>query len=818
MDFYADVKHALRALIKNPGFSSVALIALALGIGANTAIFSVVNTVLLKPLTYPDPDRIVQFLLTVPGHSVLGCSATEFNILRQQTSVFEDVSAYDSGGAGMNLTGGAFPEQIHSIRASADYFRLFGAPIIYGRAFSAAEDSPGAGHFAMISYGLWRRRFGGDPGIVGRTISLGGEPYTVTGIVGTSFVTEPAADVWIPFQINPNSTDQGHTFVAAARLRPGVTLAEAISELQLAARQFREKFPGVKGPQDGFSVELLRDAVVSEVRSSLLVLAAAVGFVLLIACANVANLLLVRATGRRREIVIRAALGAGRERLFRQLLTESVVLFLLGGGLGLILGTVGVRALLAMNPGNIPRIGPSGAAVALDWRVLAFTVGISFVTGILFGMIPALDASKADLSTMLKEGGGRSGSSFRQNKMRSILVVSETALALILLVGAGLLIRTFVALRSVDPGFDPHNVLTLRMSLSGPRFQSTPGVAQLVRDAVQRLDALPGVDSAGSTCCLPLEGGPGLPFMVEGRPLGGNPSHGRGGWSSVSPDYFRVLKIPILRGRGFSDRDDAAAPPVVIVNQAMVQQVWPKENPLSARLLIGKGMGPVFEDVERQVVGVVGDVHDSGLSRNPGPTMYLPVSQVPDKITALSSQVYPIAWVVRTRVEPHSVIAEVENQLREASADLPVGRIRTMNEIMVQSTASANFNMLLLTIFAVSALVLAAIGIYGLMAYSVRERTQEIGIRMALGAGAENVRNMVVLQGMRLTLAGIGLGAAAALGLTKLMASFLFRVKSWDPIVFITVPVVLTAVALFAVWIPAYRATRVDPVIAIRCD
>jgi putative ABC transport system permease protein len=817
-----DIRFAFRMLHKSPGFTAVAVLTLALGIGANTAIFSVVDAVLLKPLTYPRPNRIVQLLLTHSGHAAIGCSPTEFNILRQQGSALEDVSGYESGSAGMDLTGGALPEQIHAIRVTVDYFRLFGAPIIQGRTFTAQEDQPNAGHFAVMSYGLWQRRFGGDPGIVGKAISLDSQPYTVTGIVGPGFVgpgfVAAPVDVWIPFQIDPNSSDQGHTFVAAARMRPGVTLAQAISELQLAAIQFRQKFPGVKGPQDGFSAELLQDAMVSGIRSSLLVLLGAVSFVLLIACANVANLLLVRATARRREIAIRAGLGAGRNRLVRQLLTESVVLFFIGGGLGLILGMTGVRALLAMSPGNIPRVGPDASTVTVDWRILVFTVGFSLVTGIVFGMIPALDASRADVSATLNESGLRSGASIRQNKARALLVISETALALILLVGAGLLIRSFVALRAVDPGFDPHNVLTLRMSLTGPRFQTTSGVAQLVRDSVERLDSLPEVVSAGSTCCLPLEGGPGLPFIVIGRPLGNSPSHGRGDWASVSPDYFNVLGMPILRGRGFSERDDAAAPPVVIVNQAMARQVWPNEDPLNARLLIGKGMGPVFKDVERQVVGIVGDVHDAGLNRNPGPAMYLPVSQVPDAITALSARVYPIAWVVRTRVEPQSLVTEVENELRAASGGLPVGRIRTMDEILVQSTASASFNMLLLTIFAVSALALAAIGIYGLMAYSVRQRRQEIGIRMALGATQGNVRTMVVLQGMRLALIGVGLGIVAAFGLTRLMTSFLFGVKTWDPMVFAIVPIVLSAVALFAVWIPAYHATRVDPVIAIRYE
>ena len=815
--FIKDVKYSLRMFVQSPGFTLAAVGALALGIGANTAIFSVVNTVLLKPLAYPDADRMVQFLLTSPQGSGPGASATKFNVWRQQTAVFQDVAAYDFGGPGLNLTGGAYPEQIQGIHVTKDYFHLFGAPVAMGRTFTAEEDLPHGGHVVVLSNGLWKRRFGGDPNMVGKSISLGGDAYIVVGILGAGFASDPVADVWIPFQFDPNSTDQAHYFFAAGRLKPGVTLGMAKAALQIAADQFRRKYPAAMGPKGGFSVQPLQDAIVSDVRSSLLVLVGAVSFVLLIACANVANLLLVRATGRKREMAIRAALGAGRRRIVRQLLTESVMLAAVGGALGLALGSVGVRALLTLNT-DIPRIGEHGSAVTMDWRVLAFTVAVSLFTGVLFGLIPAIDASRVDLSATLKESGGRSGTGFRQNKARSLLVISETALALILLIGAALLIRSFVALRSVNPGFDAHNVLTMQMSLTGPRFEKTAGVAQLVRDAVERIKAVPGVVTAGSTCCLPLEGGFGLPFSVVGRPVTDANSNNGAGWMTISPGYYDVFKIPVIRGRAFNDRDDGAAARVVIINQAMARKFWPKGDPLTDRIIIGQGVGPEFDEPPRQIVGVVGDVRDGGLNRDPGPMMYIPVAQVNDGITALNNRIGPISWIIRTRGTPQSMGATIQNELRQASGGLPTARVRSMDEVVVRSTARADFNMLLLTIFACSALLLAAIGIYGLMAYSVQQRTQEIGIRMALGAESRTVRNMVVLQGMRLTLVGVVVGIAAAFFVTRLLASFLFGVTTWDPLIFVTVPLLLSLVALFAVWLPARRAIRIDPVVALRYE
>jgi putative ABC transport system permease protein len=817
--FLKDLKHSLRMFLQSPGFTIAAIAALALGIGANTAIFSVVNAVILKPLTYPDPDRIALFLLTSPQGSGPAASVPKFNLWREQTSIFQDVSAYDFGGPGLNLTGGAYPEQIKGIHVTADYFRLFGAPIEQGRTFTAEEDLPHGPHVVVISDGLWRRRYGADPHMIGKIMELGGEPYTVIGIVGPGFNFDPPSDVWIPFQFDPNSTDQAHYFLAAGRLKPGVTLDQAKAQLKLTADQFRRKYPGgALGPKDSFSVQPLQDAIISDVRTSLWVLIAAVTLVLLIACANVANLLLVRATGRRREIAIRAAIGAGRGRLIRQLLTESVLLSVVGGVLGLVLGIIAVRALLAINPGNIPRIGEHGTAVTLDWHVLAFTLGVSLFTGILFGLIPALDASRADLSATLKESGGRTCSGFRQNKARSLLVISEMSLAIVLLIGAALLIRSFIALRSVNPGFDPHHVLTMEMSLTGSRFEKTAGVAQLVHDGVERLHSLPGVIAAGTTCCMPLEGGFGLPLIIVGRPLTNGPAHGGGGWRTVSPRYFDVFKIPLVRGRFFNERDDGASAPVVIINQALARQFWPKGDPLSDRLLIGKGVGPEFEEPPRQIIGIVGDTRDAGLNSNPQPIMYIPVSQVPNGVTALNARIGPILWIIRTQADPHSLSSAVQKQLRQASGGLPVAHVRSMDEVVVHSTAREDFNMLLLTIFGCSALLLAAIGIYALMAYSVQQRTQEIGIRIALGAESADVRNLVVFQGMQLALIGVAVGIAAAFGLTRLIASLLYGVKTWDPVTFTTVPILLGVVALFAVWLPARRATRIHPVDALRYE
>ena len=815
-DLWNDVKHSLQMFVKSPGFTIAAVSALALGIGANSAIFTVVNAVLLRPLTYPDADRIVAIELTGPDGNAAIASIPKFHVYEQQSSIFSDVAAYDFSGPGFNLTGDR-PEQIHGIHVTEAYFRLVGAPVMLGRTFTRQEDLPNGGHVVVLSYGLWQRRFGGNVTVVGKSLPLGGEPYTIVGVLGKDFNSDPEADVWLPFQFEPVSTNQGHFFQAAGKLRPGVTLKQANAQMKLAWQQYLRAYPQAN-PQGGFAVEPLRDSIIGDSRKSLLVMLGAVSLVLLIACANVANLLLVRATGRRREFAIRTALGAGRARIIRQLLTESVLLSLSGGVLGLVLGFSGVRALLAVSPAGLPRIGEDGSAIGMDWRVLGFTLAVSLLTGILFGLFPAFSVSRTDLNSSLKESSNRSGTGFRQGKTRAVLVVTEVALAMVLLIGSALLIRTLIALRGVNPGFDSHNVLTLEMAVSSVRFEKTAAFAQLSREGRDRLKAIPGVEDAATSCCLPIQGQFGLPFNIVGRAVEKGKDNPGAGWMNASPDYYRLFKIPVLRGREFTEQDTAAAPLVVLINEALAKQYFPNQNPVGQQIIIGKGVGPVFDEPARQIIGVVGSVHDGGLGRDPGPLMIVPDAQMTDGMTKLNSSFVPTRWMVRTHGDPHQAAASAAEQLRIASGGFPVARVRTMDEVVIRSTSGESFRMLLLTIFGAVALVLAAIGIYGLMAYSVEQRTQEMGIRMALGADRDTIRKLVVWQGMRLTIAGVVVGVGAAFGLTRLIASFLFGVKSWDPAVFVSVPVILAAVALAAVWLPATRASKLDPMRALHVE
>ncbi|HTR38038.1 MAG TPA: ABC transporter permease [Bryobacteraceae bacterium] len=827
-DLLRDLKRSARALRESPAFTLAALAALALGIGANTAVFSVVNTVLLKPIAAPQADRIVQFVMNYGTIASPGGSAHHFYFWGQQQSLFRDVSALRL--ELLNFAGLGEPQQIPAARVSAGFFRLFGASPVEGRVFDSDEDRPGGPHVAVLSYGLWAGRFGRDPAILGRTVPLSGELYTVVGVMARGFDSEQFDEppqVWIPYQMDPNSTDGDCYCRVVGRLQPGMTLDVANARLKALAQQFRRAFPGQMVSRMSFSVQSLRNAMVGDVRPLLMILAVAVTFVLLIACTNVAGLLLVRGNAQRREIAVRSALGASRGRLIRQLLTESLMLSLAGGAFGLVIGLAGIRAILGLYPGNpllaplnmihIPRIGENGSAVSLDWRVLAFTLSISLFTGVLFGLIPAFQASRVDLVRDLKESSGRTGSGLRQNKTRSLLVAGEIALALILLIGAALLIRSSMDLQNVDPGFDSHNVLIMQMSLAGTRFERTVDIDRLVRGGVRSIRALPGVTAAAVSCCVPLETVWQNFFIVQGRPLAGR-FHGIAGWTFVSPEYFQAFHIPILRGREFTERDNASAPGVVVINETMARIVWPHGDPLMDRLLLGRGMRPEYDkDPIRQIVGIVGDVRAIGLNREPRPEMYVPIAQLPDGINALNLRLLPIAWIVRTSVEPHSLSSAIEGQLRKGTGQ-PVARVRSMAEVMEQSTARTQLNMLLMTIFGCSALLLAAIGIYGLIAYSVQQRTQEIGIRLALGAEESSVRKMVIVQGMRLALIGAAIGLIASFELTRFLASFLFGVKPWDPVVFASVPITLCAVALLAVWLPARRATRIDPIVALRYE
>jgi predicted permease len=813
-----DLRFALRVMKSNPGFTAIALTALALGIGANTAIFTVVDAVLLKPLPYPHPERIVRLGRKYPDGFGDSNSIPKYMVWRHN-DVFDAMTIYTQSGPALNLGAGDRPNDVKAGTVSRDYFQVFGVAPMMGRSFSEAEDLPGGPPATVISYSMWQTRLGGERNIIGQTILLNKKPYTVVGVMPQGFQSQPEGlDLWTALQADPQSTNQGHYLAVAARLKPDVTIEQAQAEMKVVGEQFRRLNPEWMDKAETVGVRPMREAMVGDARLELLVLEGAVGFVLLIACANVANLLLARAAVRQREFAIRAAVGASRGRVLRQLLTESVLLAGLGGVAGLVLGTWGVRALLALVPGEIPRITDVNGAVqtpALDVSVAVFTLGVAVLTGILFGLFPALHASNPDLAGSLKEGG-RSGAGRRHAFIRSSLVVLEMALSLVLLIGAALLIRTFVGLHSVNPGLDPHHVLTLQTSMAGGSYPTTARVDAFATQVKQRLETLPGVVAAGSSLMLPMENDVDMPFNIPGKTPPKGKYEGDEQWRSVSGDYFKVFNIPLLHGRLFSERDKGNTAPAVIINETMAKKYWPNSDPLGQSIIIGQGLGPQFADRPRQIVGIVDSVCETGLGQGKVSVMYIPQSQAPQGVTELANSVIPLSWEIRTAGDPTAMRTVIEREFRAVDGLIPISHVRTMDQVMAASIGRQSFNMTLLSVFAGIALLLASIGIYGLMAYSVEQRAHEIGIRMALGAGRGAVLRLVVFQGMRLTLVGLALGLAGAFGLTRLLGHLLFGVHSSDPVTFAAVAAALALVAALATYLPGRHAAALTPTQTLR--
>ena len=817
-DFLRDIRYGLRQLRQKPGFAAVAIVTLALGIGANTAIFTVVNAVLLRSLPYPQSGRIVDIL----PRPCCADSVPMFTFWEQNNPGFEDLTAYgDQAYAAINLNGGDRPEMVEARKVSANYFRLFGAKPILGRTFGADEDRPGRPSALVMGYGLWQRRFGGDPAILGKAIVLGGASRTVVGVLSPGFKPYPPTEVWIPLQADPSSTDQAHVLMVAGRLPSGVTAAQANSWMEVIGNRYAQAYPEQIG--DGrLQVIPMQEEVTASLRPLLLILMGAVGLVLLIACANVANLLLAHGAGREREIAVRTALGAGRARIVRQLLTENVVIVLGGGALGLALGSSGVRALLAVAPRNAYSSGnllaPQMAWTSgLDSWAAGFAFLVAAVTGVLFGLFPAVRLSRTDLASSLKESGGRTGVGVRHTRTRNALVAAEVAIAFVLVCGALLLIRSFVALRSRSLGIEPKNVLTMAVSLAGPGYSKALDVDRLARQAVSGIEEIPGVESAAMASALPLWGGMDMVFDIPGRPPA-KPHEHTGGveWRIVSPQYFEVLRIPLLSGRLLHGQESRRT---VVISRAMAREYWPNSNPVGQAIIIGPGLGPAYEEGPAEVVGIVGDVRYWALDQPWLATMYQTPLQVPDATLAVVNGQWPDAIIVRTRpgVAPMGVSQRVQQLLLNREG-LAVTEVRTMEQVAVDSTSGQRFALLLMGTFAAMALLLGAIGLYGVLSCSVAERTHEIGVRVALGARRGNVLRLIAGQALRLTLIGLVMGILGAFALTRVLSALLFGVKPTDPLTFALVALGLVTVALFACYIPARRATRVDPVVALRAE
>jgi len=808
-----DLRYAFRQLIKAPSFTIVAILTLALGIGACTAIFSVVNTVLLRPLDYPNADRLVTIRENqLPKFPEFSVSPPNYIDWEKQTKSYEYLAAYT--GATLNLTGEGEPQRLIGSKVTAHYFDVYGVKPVLGRMLLPEEDAAGKNHVVVLSYGLWQRVFGGARDVVGRSVQLNGEPYEIVGVAPHGFdptgwpnITRSAGafpmDFWTPMAFKPEETANdrraSHYLVVVGRLKPGVTIAQARAELEMTATQLAKQYPD-SNKGWGIFMMPLQDYSVRDVKPALYMLLGAVGCILLIACANLANLLLARATARHREISIRAALGASRGRIIRHLLIESVLLAIGGGAAGVVLATWGLDALLALAPTNLPRSGE----IRLDSGILLFSLALSIATGLLFGIAPAWLAARTDVSEALKQGTRGSTEGGIRGRLRGALVVSEVALALVLLGGAGLLARSFIQLARVDPGFNPENATTMRVSLPQNKY-ATPEQRIAFADAlVERVKELPGVQAVGLTDSMPLVGDYVLGFNIEGRPAVDRGELPRLNHAVVAPDYFRAMGIRLVRGRVFTPQDDARAPRVCLVNETLARQFFPNEDPIGKRINITTGI-----DAWREIVGIVGDIKQHGVDQTTTNQAYEPFAQI-----SYSS----LILVIRTKGSATPLLGALRAAVHEVDKDQAVGAIRPLEDVVADTIARQRFATTLLTVFSVVALMIAAVGIYGVMAYNVAQRTGEFGIRMALGAQQGDVLRLVLKQGGKLIGLGLIIGLLATLAASRALDSMLFNISAYDPLTLASITLLLAAVALIACFFPANRATKVNPIEALRTE
>ncbi len=813
-----DIRYGWRVLRKSPGFTVVAVLVLALGIGANTAIFSVVNAVLLRPLPFQDSGRLVDVWhvpppKSFPGMTTFAVSPANFLDWRSQNDVFEGMSAYGFGR--YTLTGTGHPEALITVVVSHGFFSILRAQPLLGRVFLAGEDQPGHDHEVVLSYAMWRSRYGANPGIVGKNVELNGESFSVVGVMGPGFefpiVTDPnyRPQMWKPlaWSDQERAIRDNHNYSVVARLKPGVTLKQAQAEMNTISNRLAQQYPADDKGWGAIAIPL-RDDLVGDVKPALLILLGAVAFVLLIACANVANLVLAKTLARRKEIAIRTALGASRRRVLQQVLSETVLLAVAGGALGLVFAHFGVILIVKFLAQQLPR----STEIGLDGWVLVFTLGISLLTGLAAGLLPALRLTRGDVNQALKQGLGRTSSESGGNRTRSVLVVCEVALSLMLLIGAGLLIRSLWMLRNVNPGFDPNRVLTMTVSIPRTKFPVPAQQISFFDRVLQGVRTLPGIESAGLIDSLPLTGGGShQPFAIEGRPAVPMAEQPEVNVRVISPGYMSAMRIPVVRGRDIDDSDVAGRPGAVLISQSMARQFWPNEDPIGKHITLY-----FFPSVTRAVVGIVGDVKEDALNQTrPTAALYFPLAQVSPPNTG-EWHSFGMTLAVRTSMDPSTTVSAISNSVHEVDSDVPLLNTMTMGDMVSDSLSPQRFTMLLLAAFAGLALLLAAVGIYSVLSYAVRRRVREIGIRMALGAQLSDVLHMVVLEGMKPTLIGVLIGLACALALGRVLSSVLYGVSARDMVTFGTVSLLLTAVGFVASIIPAYRATRVDPMRTLR--
>jgi predicted permease len=801
-----DAGYALRSLVKEPGFAAAAALTVALGVGANTAIFSIVNAVLVRALPYPEPDRLMVVTRKYASGEFGGQTSRRFLAFREHLRSFEALGATD-GPSGVNLASGGDAEHVRALGVSHEYFPVFGVRPLLGRSFNADDDAAGSADVAVLSHELWARRFGSDPEIVGSGIVLGGRPYTVVGVMPAGFRAMPGADLFVPLRPATNPSGEGFNFNVVGRLADGVTREQAQTELDLIVAGLRRDDPRMFGARETPGLQPFQEQLASSVRTVLLVLMGAVAVLLLIACANTASLVLARASTRGREIAIRAALGAGRGRIVRQLLTEAVVLAAAGGALGILVARWGLEGLAATAPAGLV----AGQDVRIDAVVLGVTAILSIGTGLLFGLAPALAASRLDLAEAFKEDGTRAAVGGRAGWIRRALVTVQVASCMVLLVGAALLVRTVVNLRSVELGFDPFNLLTAQMSVNRSTYPGGGEVDQFYARALERIRQLPGVESAAVVSGLPVERGLNLLVHVLDGPAPREDQ--QTDWRYATPEYFAVMRIPLVSGRALAESDRGGGPPVAVVNERFARVYFDGRHAVGGHIRLFDRQGPPVE-----IVGVVGNVQEQGLAGAALPTVYVPAAQAPEPILELAHHWFPVSWVIRTRPGSPPSSNAIRDEVRAVDSTQPFSTFRTMDEVIAESIAAERFQAVLLGGFALVALALAAAGLYGVVAYTVAQRTREIGIRMALGATVHDILRSVLGHGVRLAAAGVAVGCVGALALTRFLESVVFGVSTVDPATFTGVALFLLALATVASLIPAVRAARLNPMRTLRSD